>query len=56
MQRHLRKEPERFGCLGGYKYFYLVWNLNLYRCQSWETRWANIYEFDQSKLDGVHAA
>ena len=23
MQRHLRREPEKFGCLGGHKYFYL---------------------------------
>lgn len=50
MQRHLRKEPERFGCLGGHKYFYLDWNLNLYRCHFWETPMCNIYEFDQSKL------
>ncbi len=50
MQRHLRKEPERFGCLGGHKYFYLDWHLNLYRCHFWETPMCNIYEFDQSKL------
>jgi MoaA/NifB/PqqE/SkfB family radical SAM enzyme len=50
MQRHLRKEPEKFGCLGGYKYFYLDWNLNLYRCHFWETPMCNIYEFDPSKL------
>jgi MoaA/NifB/PqqE/SkfB family radical SAM enzyme len=50
MQRHLRKEPEKFGCLGGYKYFYLDWNLNLYRCQNCETPMGNIYEFDQSRL------
>src|SRR5213595_3709503 len=50
MQRHLRKEPEKFGCLGGHKYFYLDWNLNLYRCHYWETPMCNIYEFDQSKL------
>src|SRR5512140_1969435 len=25
MQRHLRNEPEKFGCLGGHKYFYLDW-------------------------------
>ena len=36
MQRHLRKEPERFGCLGGHKYFYLDWKLDLYRCHYWE--------------------
>jgi MoaA/NifB/PqqE/SkfB family radical SAM enzyme len=50
MQRHLRKEPEKFGCLGGYKYFYLDWNLNLYRCHYWEKPMCNIYEFDSSKL------
>src|SRR5436190_4063562 len=50
MQRHLRKEPEKFGCLGGHKYFYLDWNLNLYRCHFWETPMCNIYEFDASKL------
>jgi len=50
MQRHLRKQPEKFGCLGGFKYFYLDWKLNLYRCHFWETPMCNIYEFDQSKL------
>jgi MoaA/NifB/PqqE/SkfB family radical SAM enzyme len=50
MQRHLRKQPEKFGCLGGHKYFYLDWHLNLYRCHFWETPMCNIYDFDQSKL------
>src|SRR3989454_2488943 len=50
MQRHLRKEPEKFGCLGGFKYFYLDWHLNLYRCHYWEKPMCSIYEFDQSKL------
>jgi len=50
MQRHLRRQPEKFGCLGGHKYFYLDWNLNLYRCHFWEKPMCNIYEFDQSKL------
>jgi MoaA/NifB/PqqE/SkfB family radical SAM enzyme len=50
MQRHLRQEPERFGCLGGHKYFYLDWNLNLYRCHAWDKPMCSIYEFDESKL------
>ncbi len=50
MQRHLRKDPERFGCLGGSKYFYLDWHLNLYRCHFWETPMCSIYEFDRTKL------
>jgi MoaA/NifB/PqqE/SkfB family radical SAM enzyme len=50
MQRHLRNEPERFGCLGGHKYFYLDWNLDLYRCHFWEKPMCSIYDFDGSKL------
>ena len=50
MQRHLRKEPERFGCLGGHKYFYLDWNLDLYRCHAWDKPMCNIYDFDESNL------
>ncbi len=50
MQRHLRGEKEKFGCLGGHKYFYLDWNLNLYRCHFWESPMCNIYDFDSSKL------
>ncbi len=50
MQRHLKGQPERFGCLGGHKYFYLDWHLNLYRCHYWESPMCSIYEFDQSKL------
>ena len=49
MQRHLRGEPERFGCLGGHRYFYLDWNLDLYRCHAWDKPMCNIYEFDESK-------
>jgi MoaA/NifB/PqqE/SkfB family radical SAM enzyme len=50
MQRHLRGDREKFGCLGGHKYFYLDWNLNLYRCHFWETPMCSIYDFDASKL------
>ena len=50
MQRHLRKEPEKFACLGGHKYFYLDWHLNLYRCHFWETPMCNVYEWGESKL------
>jgi MoaA/NifB/PqqE/SkfB family radical SAM enzyme len=50
MQRHLRGEKEKFGCLGGHKYFYLDWHLDLYRCHYWEKPMCSIYEFDQSRL------
>ncbi len=50
MQRHLRRQPERFGCLGGHRYFYLDWKLDLYRCHFWAKPMCNIYDFDESKL------
>ena len=50
MQRHLRGEKEQFGCLGGHKYFYLDWHLDLYRCHFWEKPMCKVYEWDDSKL------
>jgi MoaA/NifB/PqqE/SkfB family radical SAM enzyme len=47
MQRHLRGEPERFGCLAGYKFFYLDWHLNLYRCHNWDRPMCHITGFDE---------
>ena len=49
MQRHLRGEPELFGCLAGWKFFYLDWHLNLYRCHNWEKPMCHITEFDGSQ-------
>lgn len=48
MQRFLRKQPQRFSCLGGYKYFYLDWQLMLWRCHYWEKPLCSIFEFDDS--------
>ncbi|GAA6614622.1 radical SAM protein [Scytonema sp. NUACC26] len=57
MQRHLRGEPEQFGCLGGWKLFYLDWHLNLYRCHNWDRPLCHITEFDgtQRVRDGCTA-
>ena len=49
MQRFLRKEPQRFACLGGYKYFYLDWNFLIWRCHYWEQPICSIFEFDDSR-------
>jgi MoaA/NifB/PqqE/SkfB family radical SAM enzyme len=50
MQRHLRGEKEKFACLGGHKYFYLDWKLDLYRCHYWETPMCKVWDWDESKL------
>jgi|SRR3990172_9604073 len=49
MQRFLRKETQRFECLGGYKYFYLDWNFLIWRCHYWEKPICSIFEFDDSR-------
>lgn len=49
MQHHLRGEPEQFGCLGGWKLFYLDWHLHLYRCHNWDKPMCHISEFDNSQ-------
>jgi len=46
MQRHLRGEHERFGCLGGHKYFYLDWHLNWYRCHAWDKPMCHLRDFE----------
>ena len=46
MQRHLRGEPEMFGCLAGWKSFYLDWHLQLWRCHNWDRPLCDIRDFD----------
>jgi len=57
MQRHLRGEPEVFGCLAGWKYFYLDWNLQIWRCHHWDRPLCHIRDFDgtQRVRDGCTA-
>ena len=54
MIHHLKKEPEVVSCLGGLKYFYLDWNLDLYRCHYWNKPMCKIYDFDSTKLIRDH--
>ena len=49
MQRFVRHEPQRFECLGGYRYFYLDWNLQVWRCHFWDKPMCSIYELDESR-------
>jgi len=57
MQRHLRKEPEHFVCYGGYKSFYMDWNFDVWRCDSWKERMSSVWEFGEASLvrDGCTA-
>jgi hypothetical protein len=45
MVRFLKKEKQQFECYGGYKYFALDVNFNIYRCDFWHAPMGTIEEF-----------
>ncbi|WP_368040923.1 radical SAM protein [Acetobacter estunensis] len=47
IQRHIRGEREHFPCVGGYKYFYMDWKLNVWRCEAWNQPMGSVFEFDK---------
>lgn len=49
MHRYLEGAPQRFECLGGWKQFYLDWNLMLWRCNNWREPLCHIRDFDGSQ-------
>ena len=57
MHAHLDSAEEEFPCLGGWKQFYLDWNLLLWRCNSWNKPMCHIDDFDgsQNVRDGCQA-
>ena len=57
MKRHLRKEPEKFVCYGGYKSFYMDWNFDMWRCDAWDKKLCSVWEFARTPLvrDGCTA-
>jgi MoaA/NifB/PqqE/SkfB family radical SAM enzyme len=46
VQRHLRGEAEIFPCVGGYKYFYLDWDLKIWRCEAWHEPLGSVFDLD----------
>ena len=45
MLRLLREERQIFPCFGGYKYFFLDWNLDVWRCDMWPSKMCSIHDF-----------
>jgi MoaA/NifB/PqqE/SkfB family radical SAM enzyme len=45
MVRFLKKEQQEFPCYGGYKYFFMDVNFNVYRCDFWSKPMGTIEEF-----------
>src|SRR5215469_18853269 len=34
-------------CIGGYKYFYLDWNLDIWRCEAWSEPMGSVFDLDR---------
>ena len=49
MRAYLDGTEQAFPCLGGWKQFYLDWNLLLWRCNSWNKPMCHIFDFDGSQ-------
>ena len=47
IQRHVRGQNGVFPCVGGYRYFYLDWNLQIWRCEAWHEPLGSIFDFDR---------
>jgi MoaA/NifB/PqqE/SkfB family radical SAM enzyme len=47
IKRHVRGEREHFACVGGYKYFYIDWNLNIWRCEAWSKPFGSVFDLDK---------
>jgi len=45
--RYLRGEPQAIPCIGGYKYFYLDWNLDIWRCEAWNEPLGSVFDLDR---------
>lgn len=46
MTRFLRQEEQLFPCYGGYKYFFMDVNFDLYRCDYWDAPMGKIEDFE----------
>lgn len=47
VQRYARNEPQLIGCVGGHKYFYLDWNLQIWRCEAWHEPMGSVFDLNK---------
>jgi MoaA/NifB/PqqE/SkfB family radical SAM enzyme len=45
--RYVRGEQQAVPCIGGYKYFYLDWNLDIWRCEAWNEPMGSVFDLDR---------
>jgi MoaA/NifB/PqqE/SkfB family radical SAM enzyme len=44
--RSIRGEKQLIPCIGGHKYFYLDWNLDIWRCEAWPQPLGSVFDLD----------
>src|SRR6185312_6992824 len=44
VKRSARGEEQLIGCVGGHKYFYLDWNLQIWRCEAWHEPLGSVFD------------
>jgi len=45
--RYVRGEQQAVSCIGGYKYFYVDWNLDIWRCEAWNEPMGSVFDLDR---------
>ena len=50
MKRHMTGGEQKYPCLGGHRYFYLDWDLMLWRCHNWAEPMCHVNELKPEKL------
>jgi hypothetical protein len=45
--RYVRDEQQAVPCIGGYKYFDLDWNLDIWRCEAWNEPLGSVFDLDR---------
>jgi MoaA/NifB/PqqE/SkfB family radical SAM enzyme len=55
--RSIRGEKQLIPCIGGHKYFYLDWNLDIWRCEAWTRPLGSVFDLDgfPDQRDPCHA-
>lgn len=55
--RFVRGEPQSVPCVAGHKYFYLDWNLDIWRCEAWHQPLGSVFDLDRiaDRRDPCHA-
>lgn len=55
--RSIRGQKQLIPCIGGHKYFYLDWNLDIWRCEAWTQPMGSVFDLDDfpDQRDPCHA-